>query len=419
MRKLACLRRLEIDGCEKVTFMPTGFEYLTSLRILSRYVVGRPRFQSSNGFKSLGNLNRLQGKLMIELSEDWTAAVNDAAKSNLSSKTRLTELEIKWGPARRTSKTDSHKHQTMLDGLQPPPNLKMLHIEGYKGPDFQCGQKPTLWPQHFLDSSLSALTANSDNQSSAPESQFFPALEELTLHSFYCLERWYDNETLVSSLSFDCLKKLNLWSCPKLESMPLFPDVEVLDLQNINKKLLEVPNVTTLPSSSSSKATNLVPRGHPQNLPLLETLHVKGCPSLKTLALGKNSDKLKKLVVERLDTLSSLVEVLKQLTSLEELEISSCKRSRPFRWMPKSLWCVSFVLCAMGISLKSLSFNSKGTTTARDSPCRSGNHRDTQSYMHFSIYSNSLKNAALKLSTKAGNPKLSTKAGNPKFQAEH
>uniref|UniRef100_A0A803LC17 NB-ARC domain-containing protein n=1 Tax=Chenopodium quinoa TaxID=63459 RepID=A0A803LC17_CHEQI len=355
-RKLACLRRLEIDGCEKLTHMPPGFENLTSLRILSRYVVGRPRFQSTSGFHSLGSLNRLQGRLMIELSENWTADVNEVTKSNLSSKTRLTELAIKWGPARHTSETDSFKHQTTLDGLQPPPNLKMLHIEGYRGPDFPrwakantfttalpelvtvsidgSGQCKTLPPFSRLPH-LRRLTLrfmdnvqffeNSYNQSSTSESQFFPTLEELTLHGFYCLERWCEDETLVSSLSFDYLEKLKLWSCPKLEFMPLFPDVEVLDLQNINKKLFDVCNATSLPSSSSSQAMNSVPRGHPQNLPRLKTLHVKGCPNLKTLALEKNSGKLKKLVVERLDMVSSLTEVLKQLTSLEELEISSCK----------------------------------------------------------------------------------------------
>ncbi|XP_057248729.1 putative disease resistance protein RGA3 isoform X1 [Beta vulgaris subsp. vulgaris] len=362
-RSLVCLRRLEIDRCEKLTFMPPGFENLTSLRLVSRYVIGRPRFQSASGFKSLGNLNCLQGRLMIELSKNWTTEVNEAAKSNLSNKTRLTELEIKWGPTRCTSKTDRLQHQLLLDDLQPPPSLKMLQIEGYIGNDFPswaradtlvtalpnliivsidgCGQCKTL-PSFSRLKFLRHLTLrfmgsvqffeNSDNQSPST-SPFFPSLQELTLHSFYSLERWRDEER-VSSLSFSRLQKLNIWSCPKLTSMPLFPNVKVLDLQNINKKLLEVSNICTseselqmsmLPSSSNSEIRQDMPFGLTQNLKQLETLHIKGCPNSKTLALGNYSKLLKKLVLERLEMLCSLTADLKHLTSLEELEIASCK----------------------------------------------------------------------------------------------
>ncbi|KAL2922617.1 Disease resistance protein RGA2 [Bienertia sinuspersici] len=239
-----------------------GFENLSSLRILSRFLVGRPCFQSASGLKSLGNLNHLRGRLMIELSDNWTTLVNEAAKPNLSTKSKLTELRIKWGPTRHIRETNLIEYQQLLDGLQPPSGLKAL--QGQDLPSWArgnelafalpnlinvsidgCGQCETLPPfsclPHLKRLCLQfmhsvQLFENSDNQSMLT---FFPSLQELTLHSFYSLKGWWKEETQTRSVSFNSLQKLKVWSCPKLESMPLFPNVEVLDMQNISKMIAD------------------------------------------------------------------------------------------------------------------------------------------------------------------------------------
>ncbi|KAL2927109.1 Disease resistance protein RGA2 [Bienertia sinuspersici] len=224
------LRRLGLDGCERMTFMPPGFENLSSLRILSRFLVGRPCFQSASGLKSPGNLNHLRGRLMIELSDNWTTLVNEAAKPNLS-----TELRIKWGPTRHIRETDLIEYQQLLDGLQPPSGLKAL--QGQDLPSWArgnelafalpnlinvsidgCGHCETLPPfsclPHLKRLSLQFMHSvqffeNSDNQSMLT---FFPSLQELTLHSFYSLKGWWKEETQTRSVSFNCLQKLKVWT---------------------------------------------------------------------------------------------------------------------------------------------------------------------------------------------------------------
>ncbi|KNA17446.1 hypothetical protein SOVF_079690, partial [Spinacia oleracea] len=315
---------------------------------------------ANTGLKALKKLNNLRGRLAIELTGEWTTAIPEAPQAELRKKKHLRELKISW--EKRVSKVEkvthllseeeksSHKH--LLEQLHPNSKLKILCIEGYKGEDFPiwagvnrlatslpnlvvisiegCEKCEHLPPFGELPS-LKRLTLRHmanvryvEKETLLESPLFFPFLEELTLHNFYKLEGWRKEVTITSRQqeairSFPCLTKLMIWNCPNLRSMPLFMKVLDLNLRNVNQLLLE----------ECAKKASGANRQQLGNISRIRDLQIKGCPNLRSFeavrqGLG-NLPNLKLLVVERCHALSLLAPELQHLTSLERLEISSCK----------------------------------------------------------------------------------------------
>ncbi|XP_021863843.2 putative disease resistance protein RGA3 [Spinacia oleracea] len=360
--ELINLGRFEVDECDNLTCMPLGLEKLTQLETLSRFVVGEEfsKDMANTGLKALKKLNNLRGRLAIELTGEWTTAIPEAPQAELRKKKHLRELKISW--EKRVSKVEkvthllseeeksSHKH--LLEQLHPNSKLKILCIEGYKGEDFPiwagvnrlatslpnlvvisiegCEKCEHLPPFGELPS-LKRLTLRHmanvryvEKETLLESPLFFPFLEELTLHNFYKLEGWRKEVTITSRQqeairSFPCLTKLMIWNCPNLRSMPLFMKVLDLNLRNVNQLLLE----------ECAKKASGANRQQLGNISRIRDLQIKGCPNLRSFeavrqGLG-NLPNLKLLVVERCHALSLLAPELQHLTSLERLEISSCK----------------------------------------------------------------------------------------------
>ncbi|KAL2907025.1 putative disease resistance protein RGA1 [Bienertia sinuspersici] len=350
-RELVNLKRFEVDECDSLTCMPLGLEKLTQLETLSRFVVSKDcsKETASIGLKALKDLNNLRGRLSVELTGDWAKNIAEASQAKLSSKTNLEELKISW------AKTDSERsdYRKLLEELQPNSKLKSLRIEGYKGeyfPDWaklgkltllqdlvvvsvegcdKCEHLPPfgelkllkkLTLRHMTSVRHIEVSAGDDNQATTSESPpFFPSLEELILHNFYKLKGW-QNEVMDTSRhtkirKFPCLTKLRIWNCPKLEYMPLFMKVEDLDLCNVNQKLLEECE------KKASKEGN--------NTSKIKQLKIKECRNLNSFKAVREGlgglKNLKQLVVDKCDALCSLASELKDLFSLESLEISNCK----------------------------------------------------------------------------------------------
>ncbi|KAL2906991.1 putative disease resistance protein RGA3 [Bienertia sinuspersici] len=425
--QLINLKRFEVDECDSLTCMPLGLEKLTQLETLGRFVVGQDfsKDKANIGLKALKNLNNLKGRLAIEFTGDWTTTIPEDPQAELSSKTNLVELKISWArvfnckkKSNSLSEEEKSYYLQLLEKLQPNSDLKILRIEGYRGGDLPnwvgvnmlatslpnivvisiegcdtCEHLPPFGKLPFLKKLTLRHMANVKyvqrehfKRSSAGVSQepdregpyFFKNLEKLTLHNFYKLEGWWNEETVVTDDGFDFpsfprLSKLRIWNCPKLRSMPIFTKVSKLDLHDVNQALLEesakkVSNYTSssnkfrqwlgnvrslqkhvieryhalhsLPSTFFTQISNLNLNNIDQALLKGDTntndittsvthLHIKGCSNLRSFktvreGLG-NLNSLKELVIEKCPALNSLVSELSYLKSLESLEISYCK----------------------------------------------------------------------------------------------
>ncbi|GAB2297008.1 hypothetical protein Dimus_031112 [Dionaea muscipula] len=371
IRKLINLRHLDVSKCGSLSCMPAGIGTLTNLHKLDVFIVGSRKLSDSNSRKmaaqlrDLNALAKLRGKLHIKIYSELEDPVTEAKEANLGSKHDLTELYIqgKW-------KYD----EAVLDGLQPHPNLKKLEIEYYKG------QSPPIWANmDNLNSFLPNLvevslrrgrscqsvplfhrlcflkrlslvdlgsveymeTSNYERPSSSSSSTlFFPSLEELTLERMHKLKGWWmevevENSTISSSTTsiewwqqhkqlplFPRLRRLRIHDCPNLKSMPLCPDVEELELVEVNKELvvmtsmvrpIEYPTATSS-SSSFQSASNKVKALCLDDVDTLLSLPADCIQNLSSLDIRDR----------RVPDLSALGEVFRSLSSLRSLEITAC-----------------------------------------------------------------------------------------------
>ncbi|KAL2899851.1 putative disease resistance protein RGA3 [Bienertia sinuspersici] len=182
--KLISLRHLRVpDFINKVFDFPSGFEKMTSLQVLNRFIVGK-----SNGIDALPSLN-LEGKLTITFKEGRRNAIVEAQKANLKNSDQLTHLyldyEYKVSPP-------SDEMNEMLMHLQPPPNLRELHVWHYSGDEM-----PSKW---------------------------YDGLSKLDLVGFMCCPKLKILPT--SLLGLTSLRILVIINCPELENRYKKPDGE-------------------------------------------------------------------------------------------------------------------------------------------------------------------------------------------------
>ncbi|GAB2227397.1 hypothetical protein Droror1_Dr00009217 [Drosera rotundifolia] len=342
---------------------------LTALHKLDVFIVDHRASVSETKtarLRDLKALDKLSGSLHIKIRGEMKDPVNEAKEANLSSKHGLSELHL--GGNRWDSNT-WELDEAVLDGLQPPPNLRKLGIGDYRGQ-----RLPTWASMDSLNCSLPNLVVvelsnwgsclnvplfsrlrslkrlymyklksveymeNSryDASSSSSSTSFFPSLEELQLRGMVKLKSWWGMEagaavdagertsSSTSSTevqpqhiqpSFPRLLKLEIENCPSLKSMPLCPNVEKLELVGVNKEL-RVLTAVVMPPEGASR---------------LKTMSgdIGGLISLPTDCLrGLTSLEIKKIDDPKLLDLSSLAEVFRSVSSLESLEIDECNGLR-------------------------------------------------------------------------------------------
>jgi Leucine-rich repeat (LRR) protein len=185
-----------------------------------------------------------------------------------------------------------------LEALQPQPNLKsskLWHYGGVRFPSwvlsltnlvqfylYSCKKCQHLPPLDQF-SSLKSLTLYyldsidqyiDNSEEGLSDSSFHPSLEELSIEDCPNLKGWWRGRrdsveeigitTPITSnplnYSFPRLSKLDIWNCPQLTYMPLFPYLEHLTLCKCSLKPLEqtmrmgMINMTASPSISSSSS---------------------------------------------------------------------------------------------------------------------------------------------------------------------
>ncbi|XP_021755654.1 putative disease resistance protein RGA3 [Chenopodium quinoa] len=303
LSKLVKLRVLDIDDCYHLTYMPRGLGKLSCLHRLSNFIVGGKGSNSSwkqwfSGLEDLKALEKLKGDLEIQIR--WPKDANNAVKEDykrdrlyLRSKEHLKAIYFKFTDEEGGGRVDDVIAGSLMEELQPHPNLKWLEVQEYHGarmPDwatllpnlvqlclFHCGELeylPFLGNLRHLKvlkllrlDKLEYIEVNTPlaNSSFMPAPQlvcakglsFLPSLKLLWLNNLPEFKGWrrmvvglgnqlteftVDNSNkaqwqLLPSLSQ--LKSLEIRGCPKLTCMPLCPGVDNLYIYKSNDILNE------------------------------------------------------------------------------------------------------------------------------------------------------------------------------------
>ncbi|GFP85215.1 putative disease resistance protein rga3 [Phtheirospermum japonicum] len=323
--------------------LPPEIGKLTSLQTLPYFLVGD---EKGCGISELGNLKDLKGKLEIRNLE--RVRDNDESKmADLLGKPGIYELNLVWDESREGREAND---ESVLEGLQPHPNLKGLEICGFNGKRlplwtsrlnnlmeivlrncWECEELPMLGHLPHLKSLCllglknvktigSSFYGIDKCRKSGNGIVVFPALERLMLKRMPNLIEWDQVDLSLPSegdetqrlydevVVFPCLKYLRITKCPQLTRAPShFPCLEELEIDEVESSL-------ALENICGKKLTSLT---------RLSISEVKGLECLPYW-LFSNNHNLTELKILRCSSLRELPDDLHSLNSLEELEISWC-----------------------------------------------------------------------------------------------
>ncbi|MQL74884.1 hypothetical protein Taro_007256 [Colocasia esculenta] len=312
--------------------MPPGIGKVEKLHSLYGFVA------SDDNLRELKDLAVLRRVTMYKL--EAVSGKAQAESAVLGNKSCLEFLRLSCSRGPRGGQWEDLQIQNIEDvfeGLQPPPKLKSLHIDGFFGGHFPSWiTRPSLGDLKWLRledcelceelpplgqfNELRVLHLRSLASVSTVGSQFFggstafPLLEELY---FRDLPKWTEWSGLGRG-SLPVLKKLHVVKCPKLKSLPegLRRATSLRELVIEGAKKLKV--IKNLPSISELKVSNNRKLEVITNLAELKVLAISNCPSVRETngldALGHL-----RLSAENMDILPSW---LAQITSLQRLDLT-------------------------------------------------------------------------------------------------
>ncbi|PWZ29473.1 putative disease resistance protein RGA1 [Zea mays] len=389
------LQVLNLKGCKSLGGMPVGVGRLSRLQKLGLFVVGDS--EKFAGISELANVPRISEELSIRgiphgmdpedaqmaclqqktslqsLDLEWMAhkacevdlewMAHEAGEANmdlermahdagevdldLERNQRMTleagevDLDSEWMPL-EAGEVDTELEQAVLDGLEPPSQIKELKINGYSGSQHAC------WMQNQVS-----------GRRGPQELVHFPFLRVVKLSDFPNLKH------LDGLVELPCLEDLELRAMPCLESMSggPFPSLSRLELDTLPSlgEVWLVAETTILPSGEGA-GHNVHGTGTPGSGRQvrvggrLSCLFIQDCPrlrlrphmpsSLESLHLSESSEQLLQLPADQcLGSSSSYSnfshlkklglwgmtglgsgrrwELLQHMTALESLEINS------------------------------------------------------------------------------------------------
>ena len=395
--KLVSLRLLEIPTLS-LTHIPRGLKQMTSLQDLSVTEIKMNSgscFKRNSGLKELNELNELKFLKVENLKLRNYGGVE--FPKQMSSFTNLVRFWLE----------DCNKCQH-LPPLEQLPNLEYLSLNKLGSLEYM---------------------SEIDYSEELSNSSFIPSLNELHLVRCPNLKGWWrqrrdssdevddDNNHLLPF--FPRLSLLAIENCPKLTSMPLFPNVESLTLDMCSLKPLKQTSTLQIEIANSSFAplskledletgtlkeplpnlSNLVSlccRGPPpqgmqhltslknmtikdstevdlskfwdavewQGLKSLQSLQIRSCPNLISLPEGMGSlASLQTLTIFKCHKLPSLPEGMGGLSSLQKLVIERCHKLKSLPEGMGGLTSLRTLRISYCPKLKSLPEGIKGLTS--------------------------------------------------------
>ncbi|XP_068330313.1 putative disease resistance protein RGA4 [Pyrus communis] len=344
IKKMINLRHLILEECLGLSGMPRGIGELKRVRTLNTFVLSESNYLGrggSAGLAELGTLKELRGRLEIWKLRHVVSESN--VGTPLKDKQHLCSLDLVWKFREDVRGVDEEDIIKSMEVLQPHSNLKQLSVYEYSGVRFAswfsslinivnlqlrfCKRCQRLPPLDHLPSlkSLTLLRFDkleyiSEKESSNSMSDemmrisFFPSLETLKLYNCPVLKGWWRAHTHNSASSssstenlslpsFPRLSTLEIYNCPNLTSMPLYPNVERIELTRSSWKVVD----------------SLFVRG------ASDITHDVGVDvDVSASSSSPHLSKLTHLTLRGIEDLASLPEEISNLTSLQELAIDYC-----------------------------------------------------------------------------------------------
>ncbi|KAL5730358.1 hypothetical protein ACHQM5_003188 [Ranunculus cassubicifolius] len=363
MGKMINLRHVSLAEGAPMSHMPLGFKYLTSLRTLTVFFVGKGVGSKLN---ELRELIHLEGQLTIKNLENVCDA-RDCAEVNLKEKRRLESLKFSWNDQDGEEDASKERSVDVLENLHPHTDLKTLEIEGYTGSRFatwmimkslfpklvkvslgKCRNVETFPPFGELSLLRDLLLKDMDGLKSIRGGgengarEWFPSLKKLMLENLSNLESFGLKEDSESLSSLPSLAELMITGCPRLEYMPLLlPSLERLKVKCCGEKLVQSLLMLPDEKASSSSLRRLkyleikecgdlisLPENWLRVLISLEELVIKNCSSLISLDEEGFADSelvITSLKISKLPKLVCLPQWIQNLTKLQTLKIDYCE----------------------------------------------------------------------------------------------
>ncbi|XP_058078988.1 putative disease resistance protein RGA3 isoform X2 [Magnolia sinica] len=308
MSAMVCLRHLEIDETRALKYLPEGLGRISSLRTLSRFIVG------GDGGCKIGELKRLdslQGKLIIDHLER-VGSVDEAKEAQLENKLHIRVLTL-----RMSGNGEVERMENVVEALRPShANLEKLEIRGYIGSKFptwigdssfsnlvklilmdcnNCtqlpglGRLPSLKYLRIVAGLVKRVGSEFYGNSSGGgmNGVAFPKLDKLEFHNMYELEEWElrleDGDIMPS------LHSLTIYKCPKLKALPThlsksLTSLCITDMTCLPYGWKQLESLETLTIYYCSKLRSLP--DELGQLKSLRSLDIYNCPELRSLPQG-------------------------------------------------------------------------------------------------------------------------------------
>ncbi|KAG6393519.1 hypothetical protein SASPL_147762 [Salvia splendens] len=320
LKYLINLRHLHLWS---TTELPAEIGKLTSLQTLGYFSVGK---EKGYQIEELGSLKNLKGSLCIQNLER-VRDKEEAMKANMLQKTNLSGLTFVWNEDSDADRND----ESVLEGLQPHANLKVLEIRGYKGKTFPTwckkmavrnGSQGSWVPLHNLIEI--SLWYCSECEEIPMLDHSLPNLKSLSL----------DNLKKVRSINFS-FKNLKSLYINGLERLQCLPESIFCNNQSLSNLWIgECPVLSELPDGLDT-------------LKSLEELTIRDCPNLKWIKNPSRGAKkyqyqgiLRKL---RIEGCEKLVEFPHQVleSSAPKIKILELEELRSLKNLPMLIDCLA------------------------------------------------------------------------------
>ncbi|KAL8048982.1 hypothetical protein ABFS82_07G104800 [Erythranthe guttata] len=357
LKNLIGLRHLHIPRIE----LPAEMGRLTSLRTLPYFGVGD---EKGCRISELECLKNLKGKLEIYNLEK-VHDKEEAKRADLLRKPNIVDLVLTWDEDREGGNGD----ESVLEGLQPHPNLESLKICGFGGRSLpswcskmsrlnklmeirledckKCEQVPMLGhlphlKNLYLDGLVNVRSIGSSFYGIDDKCVSFPALERLELREMSELTEWLKAELPSAApendqrlVLFPRLEYLQIRYCWQLKSAPShFPCLKELLIDEVESELplasicgINLISLTKLQIESIDGLTCLPDWLFLKNQNLSE-LEITDCRNLTHLVpcLEGGGTALTDLEIRNCPELRELPDDLHTLSALENLTIYGCSK---------------------------------------------------------------------------------------------